>query len=102
MRGVACVLLIIFLPLGGQDTRGLPKAPQPGDPLRVPRPAPPSTIPIADRKKGFLQAYDKLIAALNEFSEAYYQQREQAMPLDKVNAVKKAWKDLQRAEPAFK
>ena len=60
----------------------------------------PTTI-AANRKAEFERRYEKLVAALNSFSEKYRQANGSVWPQKEAAAVRKAFQALERVEPAF-
>lgn len=60
----------------------------------------PTTI-AATRRAEFERRYQKLVAAMNTFSEKYRQANGEVWPQKEAVAVRKAFRALERVEPAF-
>ncbi|MCX6593907.1 MAG: hypothetical protein NTZ56_20525 [Acidobacteria bacterium] len=54
-----------------------------------------------DRKAMFEWRYQRLVSAMNKFSEKYKASRGHVWPLKEAAAVKKAFQELERTEPGF-
>lgn len=54
----------------------------------------------AYREQQFIQKFNQLIKKLTEFGSTYNESG--VMDVKKVEAIKKAWRDLEKAEPWFK